>query len=40
MANTITWNDTSPGDTDDVQEGAQRIRESKKMIAERLARDH
>ena len=40
MANTITWNDTSPGDTEDVQEGAQRIREAKKMIAERLGRDH
>ena len=40
MANEITWNEASPGDTDDVQEGAQRIRETKKAVKERFNRDH
>ena len=40
MANTITWDHASPKDTEDVQEGAQRIREGKAMIAERMSRDH
>ena len=40
MANKVTWNEASPGNTDDVQEGALRIRETKQGTSERLSRDH
>ena len=40
MANKVTWNEASPGNTDDVQEGALRIRETKQGTSERINRDH
>ena len=40
MANNISWNETSPANTDDVLEGALRIREDKEAVRERLNRDH
>ena len=40
MANNISWNESSPANTDDVLEGALRIREDKEATRERLNRDH
>ena len=40
MANNISWDEASPANTDDVLEGALRIRESKEASRERLNRDH
>lgn len=40
MANNISWNEASPANTDDVLEGALRIREDKEATRERLNRDH
>jgi microcystin-dependent protein len=40
MANNISWDEANPANTDDVLEGALRIRESKEAARERLNRDH
>ena len=40
MANSVPWLETSPANTDDVLEGALRIRETKEAIRERMNRDH
>ena len=40
MANLFVWEEESPLDQDDVNEGALRIREVKKGIRERMNRDH
>ena len=40
MANNISWDEASPANTDDVLEGALRIRESKEASRERLNRNH
>tara|TARA_Y100000593_G_scaffold66703_1_gene122747 strand:- start:12419 stop:13729 length:1311 start_codon:yes stop_codon:yes gene_type:complete len=40
MANNVTWNEGNPENTDDVQEGALRIREVKQGTRERINRDH
>ena len=40
MANNISWDEANPANTDDVLEGALRIRENKEAARERLNRDH
>ena len=40
MAYEVTWTETTPLNTDEVLEGALRIRETKQGVRERVNRDH